>query len=280
LTADRELREAVEALVAEPQPERRRALPVIEALLAGLESGRLRAAQPEAGGWRLNAWVKRGILLAFRIGEDRSLVLAPVFGFRDRDTLPPLPLERIGGGVRIVPGGTTIRRGAFLGEGVVVMPPAYVNVGAWVGLSSMIDSHALVGSCAQVGSGVHLSAGVQVGGVLEPVGAWPVILEDGVFVGGGCGIFEGTRVGSRAVLAPGVVLTRSTAVIDLVRECVHRAAGDEPLCIPPGAVVVPGARPASGEFARRHGVLLQAPVVAKYRDERTQASVVLEDALR
>jgi 2,3,4,5-tetrahydropyridine-2-carboxylate N-succinyltransferase len=280
LTAARELRAAVEALLAGPQPERTRALPVIEAVLAALESGTLRAAQPVPGGWRLNEWVKRAILLAFRVGEDRPLALAPVFGFRDRDTLPPLPVERIGDGVRVVPGGTTIRRGAFLAAGVVVMPPAFVNVGAFVGASSMIDSHALVGSCAQVGAGVHLSAGAQIGGVLEPVGAWPVIVEDGAFVGGGCGVYEGTRIGAAAVLAAGVVLSRSTPVVDLVRECIHRAGGDEPLCIPPGAVVVPGARPASGEFARRHGVLLQAPVVVKYRDEKTEASVVLEDALR
>jgi 2,3,4,5-tetrahydropyridine-2-carboxylate N-succinyltransferase len=271
----------VEELFAAGTSARPRALAVIEALWVALESGAVRAAEPvDGGGWRVNAWVKRGILLAFRVGEDRAVALPPVFFFRDRDTLPPSPRIDGAADVRVVPGGTTIRRGAFLGGGVVVMPPAFVNVGAWVGASAMIDSHALVGSCAQIGRCVHLSAGVQVGGVLEPIGASPVILEDGAFVGGGCGIYEGTRVGAGAVLAPGVVLSRSTAVVDLARECVHRAEEGTPLCIPPGAVVVPGARPARGSFAARLGVQLQTPVVVKYRDRRTEASIALEDALR
>jgi 2,3,4,5-tetrahydropyridine-2-carboxylate N-succinyltransferase len=173
-----------------------------------------------------------------------------------------------------------VRRGAYLGDGVVIMPPAYVNVGAWVGADSMIDSHALVGSCAQVGRRVHLSAAVQLGGVLEPVGARPVIIEDGAFVGGGAGVYEGTRVGAAAVVAPGVILTRATPVYDVVRERVWRAEGERPLHVPDGAVVVPGSRPAAGRYAAGEGLQLQTPVIVKYRDARTAAAVALEEALR
>jgi 2,3,4,5-tetrahydropyridine-2-carboxylate N-succinyltransferase len=182
--------------------------------------------------------------------------------------------------VRIVPGGSAVRRGSFLGHGVVVMPPAYVNVGTWIGEGSMIDSHVLVGSCAQIGRRVHLSAGVQIGGVLEPIGALPVIVEDEAFVGGGCGIYEGTRVGRGAVLAPGVVLSRSVALYDLARERVIRADADAPLVVPDRAVVVPGARPARGKLADREGIHLQTPVIVKYRDDGTDAALALEGALR
>jgi 2,3,4,5-tetrahydropyridine-2-carboxylate N-succinyltransferase len=275
-----EIREAIEELARRERPSKGQFLPVLEALLSALERGEARAAEPEAGGWKVNRWVKEGILLCFRIGRDSAGALAPYFFFRDRDTLPTWDPDGCSRRVRLVPGGTTVRRGAFLADGVVVMPPAYINVGAYIGERSMVDSHALVGSCAQIGNDVHLSAAVQIGGVLEPVGALPVIVEDGVFVGGGCGVYEGTRVCRRAVLAPGVILTRATPVFDAVERLVHRASPEEPLVIPERAVVVPGTRPAKGEFARRYDLHLQAPVIVKYRDDSTDAALVLEEALR
>ena len=274
------LRASVERLAEDPAPEHAEGRAVVDALLSALEAGEIRAAVPGDGTWQVQPWVKRGILLAFRLGVNVDVPAGPVFHFRDRDTLPTWDPTRSGRNVRVVPGGTTVRRGAYLGEGVVVMPPAYVNVGAFVGARTLVDSHALVGSCAQVGSGVHLSAAAQVGGVLEPVGSVPVVVEDDVFVGGNCGIYEGTRVCARAVLAAGVVLTRGVAVMDLVHERVLRAGAGESLIIPEGAVVVPGARPAAGSFAQAHGVLLQTPVIVKYRDAGTDAAAALEEALR
>jgi len=271
-------RELLAVAEADAPPERRRA--VFDRLLVALERGEVRAAEKTPEGWRVNRWVKQGILLGFRAGANVETAAPPVFHFRDRDTLPTWDPNVCPRDVRIVPGGTSVRRGAYLADGVVVMPPAYVNIGAWVGERTMIDSHALVGSCAQVGSHVHLSAAAQVGGVLEPVGALPVIIEDEVFVGGGCGIYEGCRVGARAVLAPGVVLSRAVSVFDLVRETVYRAGEEGVLTIPPGAVVVPGARPARGAFASEHGVQLQAPVIVKYRDAATDAALALEGVLR
>ena len=257
-------------------------------LLDLLAAGRVRAAEAGAGGWVAVPWVKRGILLAFRVGETTAFTPFPpaanaafpgsTFRWSDRDTLPLHRLDDAA--VRIVPGGTSVRHGAYLAPGVVVMPPAYINVGAWVGEGTMVDSHALVGSCAQVGRRVHLSAGAQLGGVLEPVGLRPVVIEDDVMVGANCGIFEGTLVGRRAVLATGVQLTASTVVHDLVRETTYRATPDEPLTIPEGAVVVPGSRPASGAWARERGLHLYAPMIVKYRDARTDAATALEDALR
>ena len=272
-----ELRAAIEA--CGPDATAAQALPLVERLLELLESGEARAAEPGADGWVVHPWVKQGILLGFKHGSNVADSVGP-FHFRDRDTFPTWSPDGSGRNVRIVPGGSTVRRGAFLGDGVVVMPPAYVNVGAWVGPGSMVDSHALVGSCAQVGSGVHLSAAAQVGGVLEPIGAHPVILEDDVFVGGGCGIYEGTRVERGAVLASGVVLTRSVPVFDLPRETVYRAGPGETLVVPPNAVVVPGTRPAGHPFAERQGLQLQAPVIVKYRDPSTDAASALEEALR
>ena len=274
-----ELRREVERIVAATGPPADEVRAVVAALLAALEEGKVRAAEPEGSSWRVNAWVKQGIVLAFRTGINAEMADGFVFRFRDRKSLlpdgsPPPP------GVRIVPGGTVVRRGAHLADGVVIMPPAYVNVGAWVGERSMIDSHALVGSCAQVGSDVHVSAAAQIGGVLEPVGSLPVIVEDGAFVGGGCGIYEGTRVGARAVLAAGVILARSIPIFDLVRRTVIRAAPGGPLEVPEGAVVVPGTRPAAGEYAERLGLHLQAPVIVKYRDDATDAASALEEALR
>jgi 2,3,4,5-tetrahydropyridine-2,6-dicarboxylate N-succinyltransferase len=209
--------------------------------------------------------------------EDRSIPTE--FYFFDKDTLP---VRRINSsdGVRVVPGGSTIRDGAYLGKNVICMPPMFINIGAYVDEGSMVDSHALVGSCAQIGKRVHLSAAAQVGGVLEPPGALPIIIEDEVFVGGNCGIYEGVIVHERAVLAPGVILTGGTTVYDLVHEKVYRRTPDNPLTIPAGAVLVPGSRPAAGNFARSQNLSLYAPIIVKYRDEKTDASTMLEDALR
>jgi 2,3,4,5-tetrahydropyridine-2-carboxylate N-succinyltransferase len=273
------LRAEIERLAAMAEPPESETGAAVAALLSALETGAVRAASPGPDGWRVHPWVKRGILLAFRTGSHASSG-SPPFHFRDREILSTWSPAASGRHVRIVPGGTTVRRGAFLADGVVVMPPAFVNVGAWVGEGSLIDSHALVGSCAQVGARVHLSAAAQIGGVLEPVGALPVVLEDRVFVGGGCGIYEGTRVGVGAVLGAGVILTRSSSLVDLVREEVHRAEGEGPLRVPAGAVVVPGVRPARGPFARSEGIGLQTPVIVKYRDDSTDAASALEEALR
>ena len=252
----------------------------IAALLAALESGAARAAEPNADGeWRTNAWVKEGILVAFRAGRVVDQSPSPQWTFFDKHTLPVRALQ-IGDGVRVVPGGTSIRRGAHVGRGVILMPPAYVNVGAFVGDNTLIDSHALVGSCAQVGRNVHVSAAAQLGGVLEPAGARPVVIEDDVLVGGNCGVYEGTLVRARAVLAAGVVLTASVPVYDLPNQRVLRAAPGSGLEIPAGAVVVAGARAATGEFAAQHGLSLYAPVIVKYRDAHTDARTALESALR
>ncbi len=241
-----------------------------EALLRALERGEIRAAEPdEEGGWRVNTWVKEAILLGFR----RTSVMPMERGFFDKTAYPPRAFT-LGDGVRVVPGGTAVRRGAYIASGVVIMPPAYVNVGAYVGTGTLVDSHALVGSCAQIGARVHLSAGAQIGGVLEPAGARPVIIEDDCFVGGLVGVFEGVHVRRRAVLAAGVVLSASTRIHDLVAGCDH--VGE----VPADAVVVPGTRPASGVYASKLGLGVNAALIVKYRDSRTDAATALEDALR
>ncbi len=274
------LKRDVERLVeAGPETDIDSARTVIGGLLTALETGQVRAAEKGESGWRAVEWVKAGILLAFRVGRTRPWAESG-FEFFDRDTLPLRRTEGVAQNIRIVPGGTSVRAGAYLAPNVVIMPPAYVNVGAWVGEGAMIDSHALVGSCAQVGARVHLSAGAQLGGVLEPVGLRPVIVEDDVMVGANTGLFEGTLVEERAVIAPGVNLTRSTPLYDLVREDVVRATPETPLTVPAGAVVVPGTRPARGRFARERGVEVYAPVIVKYRDDRTDAATALEEALR
>lgn len=263
------------------------AAPAVQELLDALESGALRAAaRGEDGRWRAVEWVKRGILLGFRAGRmaDMSLIgmrgdSGATFAFFDKGSFPLRALT-LDDGVRIVPGGSAVRRGAFLARGVVCMPPMYVNVGAYVGAGTMIDSHALVGSCAQVGERVHLSAAAQIGGVLEPVNASPVVIEDDVVVGGNCGVFEGTVVRRRAVIGAGVILTRGTPVYDLVRETVYRGTADAPLEIPEAAVVVPGARRLRQGWGDSQELSLQTPVIVKYRDDRTDAATALEQWLR
>jgi len=274
----------IEALFENP-PERYSAadFALFSAFKEELNAGRIRAAEPDgasATGWRVNAWVKKGILLGFRMGAlvDMSIDAARQPWF-DKSTYPVKRL-RPEDGVRIVPGGSSIRDGAYVAKGVTCMPPMYVNVGAWVGDGTMIDSHALVGSCAQVGARCHVSAAAQIGGVLEPVGAMPVIIEDEVLVGGNCGVYEGTVVKRRAVLAAGVVLTRSTPVYDLVRGQIHTAKGDEPLVIPEEAVVVAGSRAVARGAGKDWGLSLYTPVIVKYRDEKTDARLQLEDFLR
>ncbi len=248
---------------------------------AALNEGEARAAEPDPGsptGWKVNPWVKKGILLGFRIGRVVEMPPADL-QFRDKHTYP---IRKLAGdrNVRVVPGGSSIRDGCYIGRNVTCMPPMYVNAGAYVDDGTMIDSHALVGSCAQIGKRCHLSAAAQIGGVLEPVGALPVIIEDDVLVGGNCGVYEGTIVGKEAVLAPGTILTGSTPVYDLVRDAVYRRAEDRPLMIPPGAVVVPGSRAVSKGRGKEWGLSLYTPVIIKYRDEKTDQAVRLEDLLR
>ena len=263
------------------------ALKAFHELRDGLEAGILRSAEPEPTaptGWRVNAWVKRGILLGFRLGTLEKMngsnpVAHPMLSFVDKATYPVrrfTPDQNI----RVVPGGSSVRSGAYLAKGVVMMPPAYVNVGAFVDEGTMIDSHALVGSCAQIGKRVHLSAAAQIGGVLEPINASPVIIEDDALVGGNTGVYEGTIVRSRAVLAAGVILTRGTPVYDLPNNTILKANAETPLIIPAGAVVVAGSRAIQTEPGRSLGLSVYTPIIVKYRDEKTDLSTALEDLLR
>jgi 2,3,4,5-tetrahydropyridine-2-carboxylate N-succinyltransferase len=275
------LREQIEALSSRKGSEftaQDRAL--FDEFKIALNKGEIRAAERNADAtWSVNSWVKQGILLGFRMGRLVDMSCSPTLRFFDKDTYPARPTA-VTDNVRIVPGGSSIRDGAYIAPGVVCMPPMYVNVGAYVDEGTMIDSHALVGSCAQIGKRVHLSAAAQIGGVLEPVGAVPVIIEDDVLVGGGCGVYEGTIVHERAVLAAGTILTGSTPVYDLAREKIYQRTPGAPLEIPAGAVVVPGSRDVRGECGRAWGLSLYAPVIVKYRDEKTERAVQLEDYLR
>ena len=248
-----------------------------------LNAGEIRAAQPDSSsktGWRVNAWVKKGILLGFRMGAvvDMSISSTRQPWF-DKATFPVqrLALDR---GIRIVPGGSSIRDGCYIGRGVTCMPPMYINTGSWVGDGSMIDSHALVGSCAQVGTNCHISAAAQIGGVLEPVGALPVIIEDEVLMGGNTGVYEGTVVKRRAVLGSGVILNRSTPVYDVARGEIHRATDEDPLVIPEDAVVVAGSRAITSGRGSEWGLSLYTPVIVKYRDSKTDTKIQLEHLLR
>ncbi len=275
------LRQEIERLFAlGPQAKKQRdAGRVFNQFRDALTAGKIRAAEPTGDGWKVNVWVKQGILLGFRLGELADMSRSGTLSFVDKDTFPArrfTPKDRI----RIVPGGSSVRSGAYLAPGVICMPPMYINVGAYVDEGSLIDSHALVGSCAQIGKRVHLSAAAQVGGVLEPINAAPVIIEDDVLVGGGCGVYEGTQVRPRVVLGAGTILTRSTPLYDAVRGEVYRATAEQPLVVPEGAVVVPGSRPLNRGKASEWGVSVYAPVIIKYRDEKTDASAALEELLR
>ena len=251
-------------------------------LREALGAGRVRAAEPDAAsptGWRVNVWVKQGILLGFRVGDVADMSLGGQWPFFDKDTLPLKHLDA-SSGVRLVPGGSSVREGAYLGAGVICMPPMYINVGAWIGDGTLVDSHALVGSCAQIGQHVHLSAAAQIGGVIEPIGAMPVIVEDDVLVGGNCGVYEGAIIKRRAVLASGTIITGSTPVYDLPNSRIIKPEAGQPLVIPEGAVVVPGARAVTVGAGRDWGLSLATPVIVKYRDARTDARTELERWIR
>jgi len=259
--------------------DRMEAVRLIGLFLTELEKGEIRAALRDADGiWQAQSWVKEGILAAFRLGVLADFA-SGALSFIDKDTIPPRRFRKEEG-VRIVPGGSSVRRGTYVAKGVVMMPPAYINIGAYVDEGTMVDSHALVGSCAQIGKRVHLSAAAQIGGVLEPVGSLPVIIEDDVMVGGNTGIYEGTVVRSRAVIGAGVVITGSTPIYDVVRGQVYRKTATQPLEVPYGAVVIPGSRPLKGKFSEEHGLQITTPVIVKYRDEKTDAATALEEALR
>jgi 2,3,4,5-tetrahydropyridine-2-carboxylate N-succinyltransferase len=284
MTISSAIQDDIQALVAAGAAADREAVRATFARLReALSSGTVRAAEPDpstALGWRVNTWVKQGILLGFRFGDtvDASMDHGR-WPFYDKDTLP---LKRFGAGagVRIVPGGSAVRDGAYIAPGVICMPPMYVNIGAWIGEQSLIDSHALVGSCAQIGARVHVSAGAQVGGVIEPVGALPVIVEDDALIGGNTGIYEGAIIKTRAVVAAGTVLTGSTPVYDLVRGEIIRPTAERPLVVPEGAVVVPGARAVTGGKGPEWGLALSTPVIVKYRDSRTDTRTELEAWIR
>ncbi len=257
------------------------AMSAFHQLRDALEAGELRSAEPDAStplGWRVNAWVKRGILLGFRLGT-LGQVNSGGLSFVDKDTYPARTFTPEDG-VRLVPGGSSVRSGSYVAKGVVLVPPMWINVGAYVDEGTMVDSHALVGSCAQIGKRVHLSAAAQIGGVLEPVNASPVIIEDDVLIGGNTGVYEGTIVRSKAVLAAGTVLTRGTPVYDVVNGIILKAPADSPLIIPSGAVVVPGSRAITHGKGKEWGLSLATPVIVKYRDEKTELSLALEDLLR
>jgi 2,3,4,5-tetrahydropyridine-2-carboxylate N-succinyltransferase len=260
---------------AQREPEARE---TFSRFLDALTAGEVRAAERRDGRWITNVWVKQGILLGFRLGEIVDMGGAPL-SFVDKSTYPVRrfsPADR----VRVVPGGSSVRRGAYVAPGVICMPPMFINAGAYVDEGTLVDSHALVGSCAQIGKRVHLSAAAQIGGVLEPVNAAPVVIEDDVLVGGNCGVYEGTQVRARAVLGAGTILTRSTPLYDVVRGEVYRASGEQPLVVPENAVVVPGSRGLERGKAKEWGLSLYAPVIIKYRDEKTEASAALEELLR
>lgn len=253
---------------------------VLDELVEQLNNGSVRAATPSAGGeWETQLWVKHGILLLFRRGRLIEMSSQPPFRFFDKHTLPTKHFT-VKHNVRIVPGGSTVRNGCYVASGVICMPPMYINIGAYVDEGSMVDSHALVGTCAQIGKRVHISAAAQIGGVLEPAGARPVIIEDDVMIGGNCGVYEGVLVRKRAVLGSGVILNASTPVYDLVHETVHRSSPENPLEIPEGAVVIAGARNVKSEFGKENGLSISTPIIVKYRDEKTDARTALEEALR
>jgi 2,3,4,5-tetrahydropyridine-2,6-dicarboxylate N-succinyltransferase len=272
------LKDSIERLSAQGEVERDpEARQIFLAFRDELTRGKIRAAEQIDGRWMVNAWVKQGILLGFRIGE--TVEMSAGLSFVDKNTFPARQFS-LKDRVRVVPGGSSVREGAYVAPSVICMPPMFINVGAYVDEGTMVDSHALVGSCAQIGKRVHLSAAAQIGGVLEPINAAPVIIEDDVLVGGNCGVFEGTLVRARAVLGAGTILTRSTPLYDLVLGEVYRATTDTPLEVPEGAVVVPGSRAVKKGAAAEWNLSLYAPVIVKYRDEKTERGIELEDWLR
>jgi len=277
-----QLKSAIEALAGSSSiPNAAEARRLFTDFRSRLTRGEIRAAEKTNGRWTVNPWVKQGILLGFRLGELKEMSDGDVLSFVDKDTFPARRLT-LADRVRVVPGGSSIREGAYVAPSVVCMPPMYINVGAYVDEGCMVDSHALVGSCAQIGKRVHISAAAQIGGVLEPINASPVIIEDDVLVGGNCGVYEGTLVRARAVLGAGTILTRSTPLYDLPKGEVYRASADVPLEVPEGAVVVPGSRAVTKGKGRSDewGLSLYTPVIVKYRDEKTDRGVELEDWLR
>jgi 2,3,4,5-tetrahydropyridine-2-carboxylate N-succinyltransferase len=276
------LKSSIESLCnREPISDRDEARQAFLDFRAALTRGEIRAAERIDGRWTVNAWVKQGILLGFRLGELTEMPDGDVLSFIDKDTFPARRLT-LADGVRLVPGGSSIREGAYVAPSVICMPPMFINVGAYVDEGSMIDSHALVGSCAQIGKRVHLSAAAQVGGVLEPINAAPVVIEDDVLIGGNCGVYEGTLVRARAVLGAGTILTRSTPLYDLVRGEIYRASAEQPLEVPENAVVVPGSRAVKKGAGKSDdwNLSLYTPVIVKYRDEKTERGVTLEEWLR
>lgn len=251
-----------------------------EEFLQLLNDGKIRTAEKTAdGNWKVNKWVKNGILLLFKYGKLVEMSFGNQFTFFDKHTLS-LKKITLEDKIRLVPGGSAIRNGCYVAPDVICMPPMYINIGAYIDEGCLIDSHSLVGSCAQIGKNVHLSAGSQIGGVLEPIGALPVIIEDNVFIGGNCGIYEGVRIRSSAVIASGVILTASTKIFDIVNEKIIQKDGDNPLEVPPYAVVVPGSRAIDTPFAQAHKLSIYTPMIIKYRDETTESKVVLESILR
>jgi 2,3,4,5-tetrahydropyridine-2-carboxylate N-succinyltransferase len=249
-------------------------------IIGKLNNGTIRAAEPDGkGGWIANQWVKKGILLLFKYSKMEDMSINEEFVFFDKNTIPLKPLK-LEDGVRLVPGGSSIRSGCYVAKGVICMPPMYINIGAYVDEGTMVDSHALVGTCAQIGKNVHLSAASQIGGVLEPAGARPVVIEDNVMIGGNCGVYEGVLVRERAVLGTGVILNASTKVYDLVNGTVLSSTAESPLEIPAGAVVVPGSRAINSPFAKENGLSISTPLIIKYRDDKTDAKTALEEALR
>lgn len=276
-----ELKERIEAIYAGTlTPDTRIIEDISQELITSLNKGEIRAAEQDSdGNWNVNIWIKKGILLLFKHGILSDMSTPDGFGFFDKNTLPVHPFS-LQDNVRIVPGGSSVRTGCYVAEGVICMPPMYINIGSYVDEGTMVDSHALVGTCAQVGKRVHLSAASQIGGVLEPPGARPVIVEDDVMIGGNCGIYEGTLIRKRAVLGSGVILTSSTRVYDLVNERIIKSQPGIPLEIPEAAVVVPGNRTVNTPFAREHGLSIASPLIIKYRDAKTDAKTALEDTLR
>lgn len=259
--------------------DKAKALDAFKELILLLNKGEVRSADKTGGAWHANTWVKKGILLGFRLGKLKDMSIDKNYRYFDKQTLRLKPLK-MSDNVRLVPGGSTIRNGCFVGAGVICMPPMYINIGAYVDENSLIDSHALVGSCAQLGKRIHLSAAAQIGGVLEPINSLPVIIEDDVMIGGNSGIYEGTIISRRAVIGAGCIITGSTPVYDAVKEIVYKKTKDQPLIIPEGAVVVAGSRPLKNKFGIENNLSIYTPVIIKYRDEKTDASTALEESLR